>query len=117
MEYFFLGEAELVTAFRFVGVNGLEVTNSEQAVAAFRKITEGYNEDADIVLPSNLPGSDTCLILLITQEVSDWLGDYMIEWQFSGKYPLLVELPVLAGNQIGRKTMVEAIREAIGIHV
>jgi V/A-type H+-transporting ATPase subunit F len=119
VDYFFLGEAELVTAFRFIGIDGMTINNSDEAEAAFRKITEGshifLSEDkkAEIVLP----GIDICHILIVTEEVADWLGDLMVEWQLSGKYPLLVEIPGLSGKLEGRKTLVENIREAIGIHV
>jgi V/A-type H+-transporting ATPase subunit F len=41
----------------------------------------------------------------------------MIDWQLSGKYPLLVEIPGINGRLEGRKTLVDSIREAIGIHV
>ena len=112
MDYFFLGEAELVTAFRFIGIDGMAIRDCEEAIAAFRKITEGFSENE----PS-IQGAYHCHILLLTEEVADWLGELMIEWQLSGKYPLLVEIPGLSGKLAGRKTLVESIREAIGIHV
>jgi V/A-type H+-transporting ATPase subunit F len=123
VEYFFLGEAELLTAFRFVGINGMAVNNSDEAAAAFRKITESSqvfasgSKTIDIVLPDSFPGADSCHVVIVTEEVADWLGDLMIEWQLSGKYPLLVEIPGLAGKLAGRKTLVESIREAVGINV
>jgi len=116
LDYFFLGDEELVTAFRFVGINGMAVRNSDEAAAAFRKITEGLNSDnAD--LPACVPNANECKVLLLTEETSDWLGDLVIDWQLSGHYPLLVEIPGISGRLEGRKTLVEAIREAIGIRV
>jgi V/A-type H+-transporting ATPase subunit F len=41
----------------------------------------------------------------------------MIDWQMSGRYPLLVEIPGMLGKLPGKKTLVDAIREAIGIQV
>jgi V/A-type H+-transporting ATPase subunit F len=41
----------------------------------------------------------------------------MVNWQLSGRYPLLVEIPGIGGRLEGRKTLVDAIREAIGIHI
>jgi V/A-type H+-transporting ATPase subunit F len=117
MDYFFLGESELVTAFRFIGIEGMAVADSTSAVAAFRRITEGWNETAAIALPDSLAGTDNCRVLIITEEVADWLGNYMIDWQISGKYPLLVEIPGMMGRLPDKKTLVDAIREAIGIHV
>jgi vacuolar-type H+-ATPase subunit F/Vma7 len=122
VEYFFLGETELVIAFRFIGIEGMAVNSSGEAIAAFRKITEGFGDAADI--PSSdqsekvrFPSAGGCHILLITEEVAVWLGDLLIDWQLSGRYPLLVEIPGIAGKMIGRKTLVDTIREAIGIHV
>jgi V/A-type H+-transporting ATPase subunit F len=104
VEYFFLGDEELVTAFKFIGISGIAVKDSEEAIEVFKKITRENNEDK-------------CRILILTEETADWLGDDMIDWQLSGQYPLLVEIPGFAGRLPDRKTLVEAIREAIGIHV
>ena len=117
MDYYFLGDDELVTAFRFIGIEGMAVRNSDEASAAFRRITEGWNETAGIILPDSLPGADSCMILILTEETADWLGDLLIDWQISGRYPLIVEIPGILGRLAGRKTLVESIREAIGIHV
>ena len=117
MDYFFLGEEELVTAFRFIGIHGAAVSSVEEAVTVFRKITENLDEIAGIVLPQVLPEAETCQVLIITEETADWLGDYLVNWQLSGRYPLIVEIPGITGRLDGRKTLVDSIREAIGIHV
>jgi V/A-type H+-transporting ATPase subunit F len=49
--------------------------------------------------------------------VADWLGDTLVQWQLADRYPLVVEIPGLLGRLPGRKTLVESIREAIGVHV
>ncbi|MDR0561763.1 MAG: ATPase V [Spirochaetaceae bacterium] len=113
MDYFFIGDPELATAFRFVGIRGTGAGNAEEAVAAFRRITEGWDETAKAVLPE----IEGCRILIITEEVADWLGDTLIQWQLSDNYPLIVEIPGIMGRLPGRMTLVDSIREAIGIHV
>jgi V/A-type H+-transporting ATPase subunit F len=117
MDYFFIGEAELVTAFRFIGVGGVAVKNSSEAVAVFRRITEGWIEEAGAVLPDSLPGAGGCRVLLMTEEVADWIGELLVKWQLSDHYPLVVEIPGIMGKLSGRKTLVDSIREAIGVHV
>ena len=112
-DYFFLGDPELVTAFRFVGIGGIPVHSAEDALDAFRKITEGYHGTAAVVLP----GAESCRILILTEEVADWLGDTLIDWQLSDRYPLIVEMPGFKGRIPGRKTLVDSIREAIGIQI
>jgi len=117
VDYFFLGDPELVTAFRFVGISGSPVQSAVDAQDAFRRMTEGYDGTAGTVLPSITAGAEFCQILIITEEVADWLGDTLIEWQLSNRYPLVVEIPGLMGRLQGRKTLVDSIREAIGVHV
>jgi V/A-type H+-transporting ATPase subunit F len=113
VDYFFIGDSELVTAFRFVGVGGRAVFDADGAKAAFRRITEGWDETAGMVLPD----TERCRVLILTEEAADWLGDLLIDWQLSGAYPLIVEIPGVMGRLEGRKTLVDSIREAIGIHV
>jgi V/A-type H+-transporting ATPase subunit F len=102
VDYYFIGEVELLTAFRFVGVDGCAVNSAEQALAAFKNITNG---------------EAPYKILILSETVSDWLCAELTAWQLSGRYPLVVETPPLSGHIEGRKTLVDAIREAIGIHV
>ena len=113
MDYFFLGDPELVTAFRFVGINGSPVMDAGDAMNAFRKMTESY----DPVTEQVIPGMESCRVLIMTEEVADWLGDALIQWQLSNRYPLIVEVPGFLGRLPGRKTLVDSIREAIGVHV
>jgi V/A-type H+-transporting ATPase subunit F len=113
VDFFFIGDLELVTAFHFVGIDGTAALKPEDALAAFRKITEGWDETAGVVLPN----TETCRVLILTEEVAEWLGDTLTQWQLSGRYPLVVEIPGPMGHLEGRKTLVESIREAIGIRV
>ncbi|MDR1971671.1 MAG: ATPase V [Treponema sp.] len=115
MDYFFIGDSELVTAFRFVGIAGAAVADAAEAKAAFLRITRGWDETAGTVLPGDAGGS--CRVLIITEETADWLGELLVEWQLSDRYPLVVEIPGILGRLPGRKTLVDSIREAIGIHV
>jgi V/A-type H+-transporting ATPase subunit F len=115
VDYFFIGDPELVTAFRFVGIGGSAVADAAEAKAAFLRITRGWDETAGAVLPGEAGG--TCRVLIITEETADWLGELLIEWQLSDRYPLVVEIPGILGRLAGRKTLVDSIREAIGIHV
>ena len=106
MDYFFLGDPELVTAFRFVGVAGASVRDADDALEIFGRITG--DETA---------GGERCRVLILTEEVADWLGDTLIQWQLSDRYPLIVEIPGIGGKLPDRKTLLDSIREAIGVHV
>ncbi|MDR2364000.1 MAG: ATPase V [Spirochaetaceae bacterium] len=113
MDYFFIGDEELVTAFRFVGIDGAAVTDAGHTRSVFLKITQGWDETAGTVLPN----SESCRVLIMTEEAADWLGDELTQWQLSGRYPLVVEVPGTMGKLEGRKSLVDSIREAIGIRV
>ena len=113
MDYFFIGEPELVTAFRFIGIAGHPVHGADDAHEAFSRITESYDEITGAVLP----GMESCRVLIVTEEVADWLGDLVIKWQLTDRYPLIVEMPGLMGRHLGRKTLSDSIREAIGVRV
>ena len=113
MDYFFIGDSELVTAFRFVGIAGQAVSGAEEALAAFKKCTSGWDETAGAVLP----GAKSCRVLIITEETAVWLGTALTDWQLGGSYPLVVEIPGTQGHLPGHKTLVDAIREAIGVHI
>jgi V/A-type H+-transporting ATPase subunit F len=113
VDFFFIGESELVTAFRFVGIKGAAAANAESARTHFRRITEGWDEVTGAALPRGQ--AETCRVLILTEEVSDWLEDLVVSWQLSGAYPLIVEIPGMMGRHPGRKTLVDSIREAIGV--
>ena len=113
MDYYFIGDPELVTAFRFIGIEGTAVRDTAEAVSVFRRITEGWVDEAGAVLP----GAENCMVLILTEEIAGWLDNVLIDWQISGRYPLVVEIPGIAGRLPNRKTLVDLIREAVGINV
>jgi len=113
VDFFFIGDPELAIAFRFMGIQGKVVSGAEEALAAFKKCTYSWNETAGVFLP----GKEGCRVLIVTEETADWLGETLTNWQLSGSYPLVVEIPGIMGHIEGRKTLVDLIREAIGVHV
>ena len=117
MDYYFIGDAELVTAFRFIGIDGTPASNAETARAAFLRITRSIDAATGTALPSLRGEGEGCRTLILTEEAVDWLGGELTQWQLSGKYPLIVELPGILGRHPGRKTLVDSIREAVGVRV
>jgi V/A-type H+-transporting ATPase subunit F len=121
VDYYVIGDPELVTAFRFVGIEGVSALSPDETRAEFRRITRCWDTTAGAVLPSALPsalpGGEACRVLILTEEAADWLGEDLTTWQLSGRYPLIVEIPGIMGRLEGRKTLVDSIREAVGIRV
>jgi V/A-type H+-transporting ATPase subunit F len=117
MDFYFIGDSELATAFRFIGIDGTAASNAEAARAAFLRITAGIDATTGTALPSLRGEGEACRVLILTEEVVDWLDEELTQWQLSGKYPLIVETPGTLGRHPGRKTLVDSIREAVGVRV
>lgn len=112
MKYFVIGERELVLAFALVGVNGSVAVNRDEALESFHRVTgKGATSVGEAVI------AERPKVLILTEDVSVMLEDEVLEWQMSGAYPLIVEIPGLHGRLEGKKTLTDSIREAVGIHV
>jgi V/A-type H+-transporting ATPase subunit F len=107
LEYFIIAEREMVIAFSLAGVPGKTVVNREEALAAFNHVT-GSGGVAQVERPK---------VLLVTEEVSIMLEQELFAWQMKSTYPLVVEIPGIHGHLEGKKTLTDAIREAVGIHI
>lgn len=113
MKYLVIGERELVLGFSLVGVPGTVVNSREESLEAFYRATgQGSTLSGGTAVPE-----ERAKVLILTEEVSSMLEQEVRDWQMGGDYPLVVEVPGLHGHLSGRKTLTDAIREAIGIHV
>ena len=112
LEYFVIGEREIVLGFMLSGVKGQAVSNRSEALEAFNRVTgkalSSLNSEALKERPE---------VLILTEDVSDMLSEEVLEWQMKGEAPLLVEIPGLQGHIPGRKSLTDSIREAVGIQV
>lgn len=110
MEYFVIGEREIVLAFKLVGVEGSFVVNRTEAIDAFNRIT-GRGGTASV------PVDERPKVLILTEDVSLMLEEEVLDWQKGAKYPLIVEVPGINGHIQEKKSLTESIREAVGIQV
>jgi len=101
LAFYVIGSDELVIGFRFVGVPGMAVHTRDEALAGFREATR----------------SKETLVLIVTEQVASLIPNEVMEWQLAGTYPLIVEIPGIAGHAEDRKSLIDSIREAVGIHV
>ena len=101
MAFYVIGEEEVVIGFRFVGVPGIAVTSADEAREAFRAATRGGDAK----------------VLVLTEQVSAMIPQEVMEWQLSGEYPLIVEIPGIEGHLENRTSLIDSIREAVGLHV
>ena len=110
MEYYAIAEREIVLGFKLVGVDGSVAVNRTEALEAFSRVTgSGAGE--------SLPVDERPKILILTEDVSAMLEEEVLAWQKGSQYPLIVEVPGIHGHLEGKKSLTDAIREAVGISV
>jgi vacuolar-type H+-ATPase subunit F/Vma7 len=112
VEYFFIGEREAAIGFRFVGIPGKAVYSRDDALEAFKRATGQDRTQGGSPYPEY-----GAKVLIMTESAASFIEEEILEWQLEAKYPLIVEIAGLSGRLPGKKTLVEAIREAIGIQV
>ena len=110
MQYFIIGQREIVLAFKMTGIDGVVADTREQVLEAFNRVT-GKGGIA------NVPSDEIPRVLILTEEAASLIEDEEIQWQKTGKFPLIVEVPGLNGHMKGKKTLSDAIREAVGVNV
>ena len=101
MTFYFLGSEELAIGFRFVGVPGTVVSTVAEAREAFQAVTR----------------SGEARVMVITEDISALIPREVMDWQMGGAYPLIVEIPGIAGHREGRTSLIDSIRDAVGLHV
>jgi V/A-type H+-transporting ATPase subunit F len=112
VKFYVIGERELVLAFGLAGVQGTPAVTRNECLEAFNRVTG--TGDAPV---RDLVADERPRVLILTEAASVLLEDEVRDWQMKGKYPLIVEIPGIMGHLQGRKTLMDSIREAIGIHV
>jgi vacuolar-type H+-ATPase subunit F/Vma7 len=99
--FHFIGGEELALGFRFVGIAGTVARTEDEARAAFAAATRS-------------PGVK---VVILTEQVSAMMPADVMAWQMSGAYPLIVEIPDISGHRDNRTSLIDSIRDAVGLHV
>ena len=114
MTYSIIAERELVVSFSLVGVRGFIASSRDEALLYFNMLTQSAGATTTKNLPLKV---ENLKILIVSEQVSEYLSKEIAEWQMKGDYPLIVEIPCLQGSMYGKKTLQDAIREAVGVHI
>lgn len=110
MKFYIIGDREMVLAFKLTGVDGTVAETRQEVLEAFNRATgKGGANSAPV---EKVPD-----VLIITEQAASTIEDEELAWQKTGKFPLIVEIPGLDGHVAGKKTLTDAIREAIGVQV
>lgn len=110
MDFYIIGSREIVLAFRLTGISGTAVETRREALDAFNRLTGNGSGTAGLL-------EEKPKILILTETVSALIEDEVLSWQKKGQFPLLVEIPDLNGHVEGKKSLSDAIREAVGVQV
>ena len=98
--FFVIGDDDTVLGFRFAGLPGQVVSNKQEARLALQKAARA--KDA---------------IIIITDVAAQMIREDVNAIRFEAKTPILVEVPTRRGPLEGRPSLLDLIREAVGIHV
>jgi len=101
MKYFVIADADTVLGFRYVGIRGCEVNSAREA----RKALDRAVSNSGIG------------IVIVTESVAESIRDEVNAVRFGRNRPLIVEVPGRTGPLPGKRSLIELIREAVGIHV
>lgn len=112
MNYYVIGEREIVLAFALAGVEGSVAETRDEALAAFERVTGKSGASRGGGGAGDIPR-----VLILTEGAAHLIQDEELAWQKAGNYPLIVEVPGLDGHLAGRKTLSESIAEAVGLRV
>ena len=110
MKFYIIGEREIVLAFKLTGIEGTTAETRAEILDAFNRVTG----KGGIV---NVPSGEIPRVLILTEQAASQIEDEEIAWQKTGKFPLIVEVPGLNGHLQGKKTLSDAIKEAVGVEV
>lgn len=107
VEYFVIGENEIVMGFALIGVKGEVALSRNQVLDAFYRKT-----GKRIVEKEEIP-----TVLILTEFASSKIEEELREYQMHSAYPLIVEIPSIQGHLTGKKSLTDSIVEAVGIKV
>ena len=99
MKFRVIGDRQTVLGFRLVGVEGVEVEDRDEALAALKEAAamEGIG------------------IILITEKVAARIRDEVEARLYGMGFPLVLEIPDSQGPSAERPPIEDIVRKAIGI--
>jgi len=101
MRFLCIGDLDTVTGFQFAGVDGAVVESPAEARRELRKALRM----ADVG------------VIIIPDPIAPQLKKEINEVRFSRQRPVIVEIPGPQGRSTDRPTLIELVREAIGVRV
>lgn len=101
MKFYVIGDRQTVLGFRLVGIEGSDVENREEALAALKAAVA--RKDVGIVL--------------ITEAIAGEVRDEVDARLYGMGFPLVLEIPDSHGPSADRPPIEDIVRKAIGITI
>ena len=99
MDFYVIGDQDTVLGFRYAGIPGTTVETADEAAGALADVT----------------GSGKASIIIMTEHIASSIRARVNELRFGAALPLVVEIPGPEGPVEGRPTLLQLIREAVGV--
>ena len=99
MKFYVLADRDTVTGFAGIGVPGMAVQSPQQAAAELDRLAAAKAD----------------MIVITTQQVADSIREKVNAVRFGGALPLVVEIPGPGGPSDASPSLMNLIREAVGI--
>jgi vacuolar-type H+-ATPase subunit F/Vma7 len=101
MKFYVIGDRHTVLGFRLVGIEGADVANRDEALAALKAAVAGNDVG----------------IILITEAVAGQVRDEVEARLYGMGFPLVLEIPDSGGPSPDRPRIEDVVRKAIGISI
>jgi V/A-type H+-transporting ATPase subunit F len=101
MKFYVIGDRQTVLGFRLVGLDGADVADREEALAALEAAV----------------GRKDIGIVLITEAVAGQVRDEVDARLYGMGFPLVLEIPDSQGPSPDRPAIEDIVRKAIGISI
>jgi len=101
VRYHIIGEEDAVLGFGMVGVPGRSVATAEQAEDAVKAALA----DGDVG------------VIIITERIAELIRPMVDRFLFTGRFPLIVEIPDRSGPMEGKLGIREMVNAAIGVRL
>jgi V/A-type H+-transporting ATPase subunit F len=101
LAYYVVGDEDTVLGFRYAGVPGEVVTNTEEARKAFGQAV----------------AERRARVLILTDVIAETIRDEVNAVRATSAWPLVVEIPGPTGPMPGKRTLLQLIQEAVGVRI
>lgn len=101
MKFYCIADEDTVLGFRLAGISGVVVTTATEAADAIQHAL----------------GKNDCGIIIITDRIANGIRAEVDRVRFERHQPLIVEIAGSGGPAPGRKSLLQLVREAVGMHI